>query len=166
MSIYFIYDNEGFHVTVSIHLTLSFLHHLHAHKSVLYVCVSTAALQIISLVPSSRFHIYVFSSIQFSRSVVSDSLRPHELHALCEFIFKYNSLNSKFIFKWKYIAYFCHTVLPNKELIFKNLRYEEFVRLWLPIAEICQKYCNYYTLKLIVTVGTNHSGTQFCVTQE
>ena len=79
---------------------------------------------------------------------------------------KHNILNSKFIFKWKYIAYFCHTVLPKKELIFENLRYEEFVRLWLPIAEICQQYCNYYTLKLIVTVGTNHNGTQFCVTQE
>ena len=108
----------------------------------------------------------MFSSIQFSRSVVSDSLRPHELHVLCEFVFKYNILNSKFIFKWKYIAYFCHTVLPKKELIFENLRYEEFVRLWLPIAEICQQYCNYYTLKLIVTVGTNRNGTQFCVTQE
>ena len=27
----------------------------------------------------SKFHIYVFSSVQFSRSVMSDSLRSHEL---------------------------------------------------------------------------------------
>ena len=53
LALYFTYGNVCFHITLSIHPTLSFLGHpSHVHKSVLYVCVSTAALQIISSVPS------------------------------------------------------------------------------------------------------------------
>ena len=44
--------NVSLHVTFSIHPTLSFLPHPCGSKSVLYVCVSTAVLQIISSVPS------------------------------------------------------------------------------------------------------------------
>ena len=44
--------NVNFHVTLSIHLTISLLPSCHVHRSVLYVCFSTAALQINSSVPS------------------------------------------------------------------------------------------------------------------
>ena len=53
LAICFTYGNATLHVTSSIHLTLSFLpspHHV--HKSVFYVCVSTAALWVILSVPS------------------------------------------------------------------------------------------------------------------
>ena len=55
--IYFTYGNISFHVTLFINLTLS------------------------SPLPISLFFMSVspFSSVQFSRSVMSDSLRPHEL---------------------------------------------------------------------------------------
>ena len=49
---YFTYGNVSFHVTVSIHPTLSCLPLHHVHKSVLYVCVSTHQDHF------SRFHIY------------------------------------------------------------------------------------------------------------
>ena len=76
----------SFHVTLSTHLNLSLLPSFCVHKSVLYVCFSITTLQINSSGPSSqipyicvsRFHIYVLSSVQFSSSVMSDSVRPHE----------------------------------------------------------------------------------------
>ena len=49
LAIYFTYGNVCFHVTLSIRLTLSFPHCV--HNTVLYVCISIAALQIGSSVP-------------------------------------------------------------------------------------------------------------------
>ena len=56
-SLFYMWWCVCFHAALSIHPTLSFPHCV--HKSVLYVCISTAALQIGSAVPSSRLHIYV-----------------------------------------------------------------------------------------------------------
>ena len=52
LAMYFTHGNVSYHVTLSIHPTLSLLPSPHVHKSVLYVCVSIAALKIISSVPS------------------------------------------------------------------------------------------------------------------
>ena len=52
LALYFAYGNVSFHVTVSIHCTPSFLRCCRVHKSLLYVYVSIAALQIGSSVPS------------------------------------------------------------------------------------------------------------------
>ena len=74
LAVYFTYSIY-FHATLSIRPSLFFPHHF--HKSVLCVCISTDALQIGSI--STIFLDSIpFSSVQFSRSVVSDSLRPHE----------------------------------------------------------------------------------------
>jgi len=82
LAIYFTYGIVSFHVTVSIHLTLSLLTSCHVRTSVLYVSFSIAALQINSSV-SWQFLKWKrgnnLSSVQFSCSVVSDSLRPHEM---------------------------------------------------------------------------------------
>ena len=58
LAIYFTYGNVSFHVTLSIHLTLSSPIPM-SISLFLYVCFSTAVLQINSLVPFSRFHICV-----------------------------------------------------------------------------------------------------------
>ena len=61
------------------------------HKFILYISVSICALQIGSSVP--LLNTYAFRAVQFSRSVVSNSLQPHELqHArppypIFEFLF-------------------------------------------------------------------------------
>ena len=49
---YFTCGIVNFHVTLFIHLTFSFLLSPHVHRSVLYVCLSIAAMQINSSVPS------------------------------------------------------------------------------------------------------------------
>ena len=61
LAIYFTCGIVSFHVTLSIHFTLSLLPSHHVHTSVLYVCFSIAALQINSSVPSFRFHIYALA---------------------------------------------------------------------------------------------------------
>ena len=53
---------QCFNVTLSIHPSLSFPHHV--HKSDLYVCITTAALQIHSSVPSFQSP-YVFVNVQY-----------------------------------------------------------------------------------------------------
>ena len=57
------YGNISFHVTFSVHPTLSFLPNPHVHMS-LYVSVSIAALQILSSVPSFQIP-YICVSIQY-----------------------------------------------------------------------------------------------------
>ena len=73
-----LYGDVSFHVTLFIPLTLS---------SPLSMSISLLSMSVSPLLPCkeilqyhfSRFHIYALSSVQFSRSVVSDSLRPPEL---------------------------------------------------------------------------------------
>ena len=52
LAISFTNGDVCFHVSLSVRPTLSFLPANHVHKSVLYVCISIVALQIISSVPS------------------------------------------------------------------------------------------------------------------
>ena len=86
-----------FHATLCICLTLSFS--LCVHKSVLYVCVSIAALQIDSSVPFSGFHIYVLiCDICFSLS----NLFPHIIDS--RFIYLLRTDSNPFLFMAEYFV--------------------------------------------------------------
>ena len=61
---YLFYGNVSFHVTLSIHLTLSLLPSPRVHRSILYVCFSIAALQINSSEPSFKIP-YICISIWY-----------------------------------------------------------------------------------------------------
>ena len=63
---------QCFSVALSIHPSLSFHHHV--HKSVLYVCVTTAALQISSSVPSFQIPYILMYNIYFSLSDLLHSI--------------------------------------------------------------------------------------------
>ena len=67
----------GFNAILPNHPTLSLSHKV--QKTVLYICVSFAVSTQGYHYHLSIFHIYTISSVRFSRSVVSDSLRPYEL---------------------------------------------------------------------------------------
>ena len=78
MAIYFTYGNVSFHVTLAIHLTLS--SHLSMSISLFYMSVSPLLpCKWVLQYHSSRIGTCAFSSVQYSRSVMSNSLWPHEL---------------------------------------------------------------------------------------
>ena len=71
LAIYFAYGIVNFYVTLSIHLPFSLLSSHHVHMSVLYVCLSTAALKINSSVPSlqipyiCQYMTFIFLSLTY-----------------------------------------------------------------------------------------------------
>ena len=74
LAIYFTYGYVSFHVTVSIHSTLSFLY---THPLQSTVSIILFSMSVSPLLPCKLFHQYHLA--QFSHSVMSDSLQPNGL---------------------------------------------------------------------------------------
>ena len=124
-----------FNAPLSIHPTLSFPHC--AHKSVLYVCVSIAALQIGSSVPPS-FQFYIYALMQNICSSLSDLLHS-VLKVLCPFTSLELSQMISCLWLWiipfnwyKYWTILLPWGLPLG-LPGKPLKYSSCHNIWLPL---------------------------------
>ena len=128
----------------------SFLPAPHVHKSILYICISIAALQIGSSVSS-----FWIPSDQFSRSVVSDSLWPHESqHArpLCLSQTPWVYSNSCPSSRW------CHPAISTSVIPFSSSPIPPNIRVFSNESALHMRWPNYWSFSFSISPFNEHPG--------